>query len=76
MALRKALDDLVRYRNAYLLAASATMGSMFYGWDSGLINGIITLHSFKHYFGLDKKSASERANFNGNIVAILQVGCL
>lgn len=32
--------------------------------------------SFNEYFGLDKKSASERADLSGNIVAVLQGGCL
>ncbi|CAL1707085.1 unnamed protein product [Somion occarium] len=68
-------SEVVRYRHAYFLAASASMGSIFYGWDIGLIGGILAMASFKSYFGLDKMSASEQADLNGNIVAILQGGC-
>lgn len=32
--------------------------------------------SFQEYFGIDKRSAAQKADINGNIVAILQVGCL
>jgi hypothetical protein len=42
----------------------------------GLIGGVITLPSFKQYFGIDKMSAPAVADLNGNIVAILQAGSL
>jgi hypothetical protein len=35
MGYRQELADISRYRNAYGLAASAAMGSIFYGWDIG-----------------------------------------
>lgn len=70
------LDHLSRNRNAYALALSASMGSVFFGWDMGLIGGILSLPSFKQYFGIDKMSVSAQANLNGNIVAVLQAGCL
>ncbi|KAF8896181.1 general substrate transporter [Infundibulicybe gibba] len=63
------------YRNAYLLAGSAAMGSIFYGWDTGLIGGVLALRSFQDYFGLDKRTPSQRANLNGDIVSVLQAGC-
>ncbi|KAF5391552.1 hypothetical protein D9757_002517 [Collybiopsis confluens] len=92
MTIRHELNEIAHYRNAYLLALSAAMGSIFYGWDmlslrlilihfgltpmkSGLIGGIITLPSFQVSFGVDKLNASAKANFNGNIVSILQGGC-
>lgn len=76
MGLQKELADISRYRNAYGLALSAAMGSIFYGWDIGLIGGILALPSFQESFGLSNKSASAKANLSGNIVAILQAGCL
>jgi hypothetical protein len=76
MGYKKALSDISRHRNAYLLAFSASMGSIFYGWDTGLMGGILTLESFQNYFGINKMSASAQANFNGNIVSIMQAGCL
>lgn len=76
MGFKKELADISRYRNAYGLALSAAMGSIFYGWDIGLIGGILALSSFEESFGLTQKSASARANLSGNIVSILQAGCL
>lgn len=52
------------------------MGSIFYGWDIVLIGGVLALPSFKAYFGLDKLFPSANANLSGNIVAVLQGGCL
>ncbi|CAK5268440.1 unnamed protein product [Mycena citricolor] len=67
--------QLAQYRNAYLLSLSAAMGSLFYGWDIGIIGGVISLPAFKTYFEVAKLSKSGQANLSGNIVAILQGGC-
>ncbi|KAG5636953.1 hypothetical protein H0H81_006301 [Sphagnurus paluster] len=69
------MDEFLRHRNAYLLALSAAMGSIFYGWDIGLIGGVLALKSFQTYFGLDRMTASQRADLSGNIVSVLQAGC-
>ncbi|KAH7928074.1 general substrate transporter [Leucogyrophana mollusca] len=74
VALSKELDEIAQYRNAYALAFSATTGYVCFGWDIGLIGGIIALPSFQQYFGLDKESASARASLSGNIVSVLQAG--
>ncbi|KAJ7079785.1 general substrate transporter [Mycena belliarum] len=76
MSFKSQLEDLSRYRNSYFLAFSIAMGSVFFGYDIGLIGGVLSLDSFQRYFGLDKMDAGEKAALNGNIVAILQVGCL
>lgn len=76
MTFKSQLHEFSHYRNAYLLALSAAMGSIFYGWDIGLIGGILSLPSFQSSFGIDKKTASQRADLNGNIVSVLQAGCL
>ncbi len=73
---KRQIDEFMRYRHAYALAASASMGSIFYGWDIGLIGGVIALPSFRSYFGLSQMSASAQANLSGNIVSVLQGGCL
>ncbi|KAG1738437.1 general substrate transporter [Suillus paluster] len=75
MGFKDTLTDASRYRNAYTLAFSASLGSIFFGWDTGLMGGILTLKSFQNYFGINKLSASAQANFNGNIVSIMQAGC-
>ncbi|KIY43911.1 general substrate transporter [Fistulina hepatica ATCC 64428] len=64
-----------QYRNAYLVAFSAAMGSIFYGWDIGLIGGILDMDSFREYFEIDKKSESAQSDLEGNIVSVLQAGC-
>jgi hypothetical protein len=69
-------QEYVRYRHAYALAASASLGSIFYGWDIGLIGGILSMKSFQQYFGLDTATQSERDALSGNIVSVLQAGCL
>jgi hypothetical protein len=33
MTLKSGLDDISRYRNAYFLALSVALGSLFYGYD-------------------------------------------
>ncbi|KAG2066388.1 hypothetical protein BDR04DRAFT_1030208 [Suillus decipiens] len=76
MGFKDTLADVSRHRNAYTLALSASMGSVFYGWDTGLMGGILTLKSFQHYFGIDKLTAFAQANFNGNVVLVMQAGCM
>jgi hypothetical protein len=76
MGYKQQLADISCYRNAYGLAASAAMGAIFYGWDIGIIGGLLALNSFQRYFGQDKESANARANFSGNVVSVLQAGCL
>lgn len=76
MSWRKELQDISQYRNAYFLALSATTGYVCFGWDIGLIGGVLALPSFRQYFGLDRLSASANATLSGNIVSILQAGGL
>ncbi|KAG1761509.1 general substrate transporter [Suillus occidentalis] len=72
--LKREIRDIVQYRNAYFLAFSATMGYACYGWEIGLIGGVVALPSFQQYFGLLSESASARASLSANIVSILQAG--
>ncbi|GJJ14789.1 hypothetical protein Clacol_009057 [Clathrus columnatus] len=75
-SLRAFRDDFVSNRRIYFMAASAAFGGMFFGWDTGLIGGILAMDSFKHSFGLDQEeNASRLATLNGNIVSVLQAGC-
>ncbi|KAI6133493.1 general substrate transporter [Pisolithus thermaeus] len=74
MTWRRELQQTIQYRNAYFLAFSATAGYVCFGWDIGLIGGVLALPSFQDYFGLDKESASARASLSGNIVSVLQAG--
>lgn len=72
--LKKELRDIIQYRNAYFLAFSATTGYVCFGWDIGLIGGVLALPSFQQYFGLLSESASARASLSANIVSVLQAG--
>lgn len=74
MGFKQELTDISRYRNAYYLTLSAVMGAVLFGWDIGLIGGVLSLPSFQKYFGLDRQSPSALANTNGNIVIALQAG--
>ncbi|POS73597.1 MFS quinate transporter [Diaporthe helianthi] len=67
-------EDIKAYRKAYWLTAVASFGGMLFGWDTGLIGGVLTMDAFQHSFNLDSKS-SDFANLQGNIVSVLQGGC-
>jgi MFS family permease len=66
--------DVVAYRRVYFLTAVASFGGMLFGWDTGLIGGVLTMDAFQHSFKLDKKSP-DFSNLQGNIVSVLQAGC-
>lgn len=71
-SIRTILSDIKQYRNAYILTAVASFGGMLFGWDTGLIGGVLTMDAFQHSFNLDKDS-KDFANLQGNIVSVLQV---
>ncbi|KAL6710505.1 hypothetical protein ACN47E_008553 [Coniothyrium glycines] len=66
--------DIKAYRKAYTLTAVASFGGMLFGWDTGLIGGVLTMDAFQHSFNLDKDSG-DFASLQGNIVSVLQAGC-
>ncbi|CAE6382950.1 unnamed protein product [Rhizoctonia solani] len=68
--------DLTLNKRAYFMAVSACWGGMLFGWDTGLIGGVLPRQSFKHSFGLDTPAmAKDYANLQGWIVTVLQGGC-
>ena len=67
-------SDIRRYHRVYVLTAVASFGGMLFGWDTGLIGGILTLPSFQKSFALDKHSRNF-SSLQGNIVSVLQAGC-
>ncbi|EKM78841.1 hypothetical protein AGABI1DRAFT_129120 [Agaricus bisporus var. burnettii JB137-S8] len=69
------IKEVSGYNYAYVLTASACLGSVFYGWDLGLIGGVLALGSFQEYFGIDMKDVGKKAILLGNIASILQAGC-
>ncbi|KAI4211726.1 MAG: hypothetical protein LQ351_005500 [Letrouitia transgressa] len=68
-------EDLYRQRKAYILALIGAFGGMIFGWVSGVIGGVLTLASFQKSFALDKNS-KDFGDLQGNIVSILQAGCI
>ncbi|KAF1915782.1 general substrate transporter [Ampelomyces quisqualis] len=72
--LRAVWRDVKMYRRAYTLTAVASFGGMLYGWDTGLIGGVLTMDAFQHSFNLHKDS-DNFASLQGNIVSVLQAGC-
>ncbi|KAF2114071.1 MFS quinate transporter-like protein QutD [Lophiotrema nucula] len=72
--IRMVLADIKAYRKVYFLTAVASFGGMLFGWDTGLIGGVLTMDAFQHSFNLDKTSP-DFSNLQGNIVSVLQAGC-
>lgn len=71
---RGILADIKTYRRAYILTVVASFGGMLFGWDTGLIGGVLTMPAFQHSFGLHPKSENF-SHIQGNIVSVLQGGC-
>ncbi|KAK8165030.1 general substrate transporter [Phyllosticta citrichinensis] len=59
----------------YMLACSACFGGALFGFDIGVIGGVLTLPAFKAVYGLEGRSATSLANLEANIVSTLQAGC-
>ncbi|KAK8229076.1 general substrate transporter [Phyllosticta capitalensis] len=72
--LSAAWHDIKKYRRTYTLTAIASFGGMLFGWDTGLIGGVLTMEAFQHSFALDPDS-KDYDNLSGNIVSVLQGGC-
>ncbi|KAK7936098.1 MFS quinate transporter [Apiospora marii] len=59
----------------YVLTLSACFGAMSFGWDSGVIGGVIELQTFADAYNLGDPDSVPTANLKGNIVSVLQAGC-
>lgn len=62
---------------AYLMCAFAAFGGIFFGYDSGYINGIMGMQFFIHEFaprGQEAVSAVMPASLKALIISILSVG--
>lgn len=65
----RAIDDIGTYRRAYILTLVASYGGILFGWDTGLIGGILTTSAFQKSFALNPKSKDFK-NLQGNIVSV------
>ncbi|KAI0405838.1 MFS sugar transporter-like protein [Xylaria palmicola] len=59
----------------FLVACSACFGAASFGWDSGVIGGVIKLDTFKRDYHLGDGTDIASANLQANIVSVLQAGC-
>ncbi|KAI2617974.1 general substrate transporter [Hypomontagnella submonticulosa] len=64
---------LKKHRVAIGVAATVNIGSILFGFDTGIAGGVVALGSFKEEFNLTA-SATEYANASSNVVALLNAG--
>jgi sugar porter (SP) family MFS transporter len=67
-------EDLRDHWRVYILGICASFGGLLFGWDTGLIGGVLNMPAFKKDFGLENNDA-KLAALKGNIVSVLQAGC-
>ncbi|KAH6889649.1 sugar transporter [Thelonectria olida] len=63
----------------YILTSVAYIGSLLFGYDTGVMGSVLALSSFKEDFGLptDKGgfASSKNAQVSSNVVSLLTAGC-
>ncbi|CRG91557.1 putative quinate permease [Talaromyces islandicus] len=63
----------------YILTSVAYMGSLLFGYDTGVMGSVLALSSFKKDFGLPTDSSgfasSKNAQVSSNVVSLLTAGC-
>jgi len=63
----------------YFLTTVAYMGSLLFGYDTGVMSSVLALHSFKVDFGLPTDStgfaSQKNAHIAQNVVSLLTAGC-
>ncbi|KAF4624444.1 hypothetical protein G7Y89_g13730 [Cudoniella acicularis] len=63
----------------YLLTSVAYMGSLLFGYDTGVMGSVLALNSFKDDFGLPTGSSgfasTKNAQVSSNVVSLLTAGC-
>ncbi|KAF9731548.1 hypothetical protein PMIN03_002361 [Paraphaeosphaeria minitans] len=66
-------------RRVYLLTSVAYMGSLLFGYDTGVMGSVLSLEAFKKDFGLPTGSSgfasAQNAYVSSNVVSLLTAGC-
>lgn len=66
------LTTLKKHKVAIAVSAAINIGSVLFGFDTGVIGGVVALGSFKHEFRLDDKASY--TNAASNVVSVLNLG--
>lgn len=62
-----------KHKAAFGVSSVVNIGSVLFGFDTGIAGGVVALSSFKEEFNLGG-SATEYANASSNVVALLNAG--
>ncbi|KAJ5401631.1 uncharacterized protein N7487_007527 [Penicillium crustosum] len=71
----------VNFKNyrVYILTSVAYLGSLLFGYDTGVMGSVLALTSFKKDFGLPVESSGfsdeKNAQISSNVVSLLTAGC-
>lgn len=72
-------SQFFKNRRVYLLTSIAYLGSLLFGYDTGVMGSVLALNSFKKDFGLPLGSSgfasAKNATISSNVVALLTAGC-
>jgi MFS family permease len=66
-------QSLLKHRAAIGVSACVNIGSVLFGFDTGVAGGVVALSSFKEEFNL-ASSAADYAAASSNIIALLNAG--
>lgn len=66
------LATLKKHQVAVAVSAAVNIGSMLFGFDTGVAGGVVSLASFKKEFRLEK--AANYTDASSNVVSILNLG--
>ncbi|KAI1775894.1 general substrate transporter [Hypoxylon cercidicola] len=67
------LATFKKHKAAFGMSSIVNIGSILFGFDTGIAGGVVALGSFKEEFNL-AGSAAEYANASSNIIALLNAG--